>query len=506
MLVTLLNGGNDASKAVIQCLEIEFGYRAGDHLTRSLTRFLESEVQDPIKAFTIACWIHSKGLTLSALCNPDLAHEISARTKQFSAGKRIVSNACRKANHVQRIEHILKRGLLNVFTPWSSKTVSPLSLSVGTLSAIEYTIAVAPHQLDVDSLCQRLNEAVNGAGPVVAALGQKPLKKHFDPLATEFSLGTAQLCKDNIEKINPRLRRALKRKACFWNDTDDTQEVELGRGLERNRSQDPDALSSLHLSFVNDEGNVLDSLQGPPDDDEPPCAFSPDTLHSPRTPQNRSPVTGPLTPSSISESLIRHDKAAGHLNEDTQDDQSFDLNSGLYCQSVSQGLDPVAHCDLDKETSHNSASILMLMSEGRAPDQSLSIPDTSSLRAALTQFVREAEEQTTAKASLLSQAWKDLLWRSSAYDTALQELIFVSASPERVRPPSEPPTTGDLNTFVENAKAGEDRLSNAMANMSSTKRERELARCRYAELKKADEKARLLLLRSRDLLSGLDEE
>lgn len=50
----------DASKAVIQCLEIEFGYRAGDHLTRSLTRFLESEVQDPIKAFTIACWIHSK--------------------------------------------------------------------------------------------------------------------------------------------------------------------------------------------------------------------------------------------------------------------------------------------------------------------------------------------------------------------------------------------------------------------------------------------------------------
>ncbi|KAI4194264.1 MAG: hypothetical protein LQ350_007867, partial [Teloschistes chrysophthalmus] len=50
----------DASKAVIQRLETEFGHRAGDHLTRSLTRFLESEVQDPIKAFTITCWIHSK--------------------------------------------------------------------------------------------------------------------------------------------------------------------------------------------------------------------------------------------------------------------------------------------------------------------------------------------------------------------------------------------------------------------------------------------------------------
>lgn len=50
----------DASKAVIQRLETEFGHRAGDHLTRSLSRFLESEVQDPIKAFTITCWIHSK--------------------------------------------------------------------------------------------------------------------------------------------------------------------------------------------------------------------------------------------------------------------------------------------------------------------------------------------------------------------------------------------------------------------------------------------------------------
>ncbi|KAL8662350.1 MAG: hypothetical protein Q9202_004808 [Teloschistes flavicans] len=495
----------DASKAVIHRLETEFGHRAGDHLTRSLSRFLESEVQDPIKAFTITCWIHSKGLTLSALCSPDLAQEISARTKQFSAGKRIVSNGCRKANHVRRIEHILTRGLLSVFTRWSSNTVSPLSLSVGTLSAIEHTIAVAPHQLDVDSLCQRLNEAVNGTGPT-ATLGQKPLKKHFDALATEYSLGTAQLCKENIEKINPRLRRALKRKACFWNDADDTREVERGRGLERDRSYEPDTSSSSHLPFDDDEGSVSDSLQNPPDDDEEALRpFSPDI---PNSPQDRSHVIGPLTPSSISESATRlsADEATGYLNEDSLGDQSLSLNSDSNSQSVSQGLDPVGRCDLGKETSHSFASILMLMSEGRSPSQSMSIPDTSNLRAALTQFVGEAQRKTTAQASLLSEAWKDFLWRSSAHDTAVQELILVTASPAPARPPSGPPTLDDLDAFVENARAGEDRLSNAMANVTSTKRERELARCRYTGLKKDDEKARLLLLRSRDLLSGLDEE
>ncbi|KAL6717757.1 hypothetical protein ACLMJK_003842 [Lecanora helva] len=263
------------AQEVLKTLDIKFPSIDDDALRSPLVDFLKLQIDHPIKVFATTHWIHSKGLTLTSLCaDTAFIEAINTSNGDLARIRKKVPGIERKRNHITRIERILQRPLeqgrlswylrywrikeLTLFTPWTTDSLpEPFDLAVNCLSSLEHAIGLASH-LSLEQLCHELNEAVNGDSVKQnnwrrkIGNGQKPLKRHFDTLATRLDATASSetpIAEPSFSssRVNQRLRRKLRKKR-----NKQGSDSQLGKGLPEKNRQDQN--TPAHL--VEEESQV----------------------------------------------------------------------------------------------------------------------------------------------------------------------------------------------------------------------------------------------------------